>query len=110
MAYLGTTAGTSVQNPPRIIAPVDTARIGSSAGPIAARLWLYASTEANSTAAFVANYFTDAKAIGMRDGDVVIYVHRNSTVTTSAIVGMGVVGAVSTDGACLSTFSFMTST
>lgn len=110
MAYLGSTASSSVSNPPRIVAPMDVARIGSSAGPIGARLWLYASTEANSTAAFVANYFSDAKNIGMKDGDVVMYVHRNSTATSSAIVGFGVVGAVSTDGACLSTFSFLSST
>ena len=110
MAYLGTTAASSLQNPPRILAPMDSARIDSTAGPIHARLWLYASTGANSTDPFTANYFVDAKFIGMKQGDIMIYSHKNSTVATSSIVGMGIVGAVSTDGACLSTFSFMTST
>lgn len=110
MAYLGTTAASSIVNPPRILQPQDVARIGSSAGPIAARLWMYASTGANSTDPFVSNYFVDAYYIGMKEGDIVMYSHRNSTVTTSQIVGMGVLGAVSTAGACLSTFSFMTST
>jgi hypothetical protein len=110
MAYLGSTAASSISNPPRILAPMDTGRIGSSAGPIAGRLWLYTSTGANSSDPFTANYFSDALYIGMKEGDIVMYSHRNSTVTTSQIVGMGVVGAVSTAGACLSTFSFMTST
>ena len=110
MAYLGTTAASSIQNPPRIVAPMDVARIGSSAGPIAARLWVYASTGTNSTDPFTSNYFVDAYYIGMKQGDIVMYSHKNTTVATSSIVGMGVVGAVSTDGACLTTFSFMTST
>lgn len=110
MAYLGTTAATSIVNPPRILQPMDVARIGSSAGPIAARLWLYASTGSNSTDPFTANYFVDAYYIGMKQGDIVIYSHKNSTVDTSSIVGMGILAAVSTNGACLSTFSFMTST
>ena len=110
MAYLGTTAASSIVNPPRILAPMDVARIGSSAGPIGARLWLYASTGANSTDPFTSNYFVDAYYIGMKQGDIMIYSHKNSTVATSSIVGMGIVGAVSTDGASLTTFSFMTST
>lgn len=110
MAYLGTTAASSISNPPRCLQPQDVGRIGSSAGPIAGRLWTYTSTGANSSDPFTASYFVDAYYIGMKEGDIVIYSHRNSTVTTSQIVGMGILGAVTTAGACLSTFSFMTST
>lgn len=110
MAYLGTTAASSIVNPPRILQPQDVARIGSSAGPIGARIWAYGCTGANSTDPFTSNYFVDAYYIGMKQGDIVIYSHKNSTVSTSSIVGMGILGAVSTDGACLTTFSFMTST
>lgn len=108
MAYLGSTAASSVANPPRCYQPMDIARTVST--QLGGRVWAYACTESNSTAAFVANFFTDAKLIGMREGDIVIYAHRNSTAATSSIVGMGVLGAVTTDGACLTTFSFMTST
>jgi len=109
MAYLGTTAASSIVNPPRVVQPLDVARIGSSAGPLAARLWLYASTGTSSDP-FTANYFTDALQLGMKEGDIMLYVGRISTVASSAVLGMGVVGAVSTDGTQLSTWSFITST
>lgn len=109
MAYLGTTAASSISNPPRSLQPINDARIGSTAGPLAARLWLYASTGTSSDP-FTSNYFSDAQNLGMKEGDVVIYVGRTSTVTSSQVLGMGVVGAVSTDGTQLSTFSLITST
>lgn len=112
MAYLGTTAASSQVNPPRVLQPQDVGRIASSAGPLAARLWMYCSTEANTTAPYTAGFFSDGYQLGMKEGDVVICVNRSSTVTSSQTLSMGIVSSVSTTGGGtqLSTFSFMTST
>jgi hypothetical protein len=111
MSYLGTTAASSIMNPPRVVQPLDAARIGSSAGPLNARLWLYASTD-TSTNPFTAGWFVDGYQLGMKEGDVVICVGRTSTVTSSQWLGIGVVSSVSTTGGGtqLSTFSFISST
>ena len=109
MTYFGSTAASSVQNPPRILAPMDSARVGTTVFTVSARLWLYGSTGGSSDP-FTANFFSDAYYIGMKQGDIVLYAQQASTVASSQVLGMGVVGAVSTDGTQLSTFSFISST
>jgi hypothetical protein len=111
MAYIGTTSASSIANPPRPVAPLDQARIASTASPIAARLWLYAST-GTSTDPFTAGFFSDGYAIGMKQGDVVICVNQTSTVSSSQQLSIGVVSSVSSTGGGtqLSTFSFISST
>ena len=109
MAYIGTTSASSISNPPRALAPIDSARVASTGAPVAARLWLYGST-GGSTDPFTANFFSDAFYIGMKQGDIVIYAQQGSTVSSSQVLGLGVVGAVSTAGTQLSTFSFISST
>lgn len=113
MAYKGTTAGSSVggANPPMKISGgmggyVNT---GSTAQPVGMSLWFYGTTD-TSTAPFTANYFTDALSLGMRQGDVMIVSALMSTVSSSQQLYLGIVGAVSTDGAQLSTMSFISST
>ena len=109
MTYFGTTAGSSVANPPRAVQPVNSARLGTTVFELAGRLWLYASTGGSSDP-FTSNFFVDAYYIGMKQGDIVIYAQQASTVASSQVLGMGVVGAVSTAGTQLSTFSFISST
>lgn len=109
MAYIGTTAASSIANPPRPVAPLDAARIASTGSPMAARLWLYAST-GTSTDPFTSNFFVDGYYLGMKQGDVVICVNQTSTVASSQQLSLGIVGAVSTAGTQLSTFSFISST
>lgn len=111
MAYIGSTASSSVANPPQCVNPGvgAGARIASTACPIGLKLWLFGSTD-TSTSPFTANYFSDAKALGMKQGDIMLYVHMASTVASSQVLGMGVVGAVTTDGSQLSTWSLITST
>lgn len=127
MAYFGTTAGSSVSNPPRqLVAPfaVNPALAGSTEflstqGSTAANnanapggggggLWFYASTNL-TTDLTVANFFSDAFQIGMRAGDVVQGVQFTS-LGSSVITFMGAINSVSTAGASLSTGSLMTST
>lgn len=111
MAYLGSTQLSSIANPPRCITqlPAPGARVASTSTPLAQNIWFYGTTD-TSTSAFTANYFTDAKQLGMRQGDVMIYVGMTSTASSSQVLGFGVVGAVTTDGTQLSTWSFLTST
>lgn len=127
MAYYGTTAASSVSNPPRqLVAPFATnpalagsteylSTQGSTAGNNAnapggggGGLWFYAST--NLTTDLVAsNFFSDGFYLGMRAGDIVQgaqFSSLGSTVTTF----IGAIVSVSTAGASLSTGSLMTST
>lgn len=112
MAYLGTTASSSVANPPICVNPGigGSHRIASTGCPMGNRLWMYGSTEANSSSPFTANFFTDAKNLGMKQGDVVICINMATTVASSQVLSMGAVGAVTTDGTQLSTHSFISST
>jgi len=127
MSYFGTTAASSVSNPPRqLVAPFATnpAIAGSTMylstqGSTAANnpnapggggggLWFYAST--NLTTDLVAsNFFSDGFYLGMKPGDIVQgaqFTSLGSSVTTF----MGAIVSVTTAGASLSTGSLMTST
>lgn len=127
MAYYGTTAASSVSNPPRqLVAPFATnpalagsteylSTQGSTAGNNAnapggggGGLWFYASTNL-TTDLTASNFFSDGFYLGMRAGDIVQgaqFSSLGSTVTTF----MGAIVSVSTAGASLSTGSLMTST
>jgi len=113
MAYKGTTAGTSVggSNPPiRINGGLGGyLNTGSTAQPIGMGVWFHGTTD-TSTGPFVANYFTDAKQLGMKQGDIMFVSAQMSTVASSQQLYIGIVGAVTTDGAALSTMSFISST
>jgi hypothetical protein len=102
MSYNGSTAGSTLANPPILMAGIIGGRVlnnGSTIGGTGegsgGQLWLYTSTD-SSTAPFTANYFTDAKRLGMRAGDVVMQV--GATGSTFGI-SLNVLGAVSTAGA-----------
>lgn len=127
MAYFGTTAASSVSNPPRqLVAPfannpalagsteflstqASTAANNANApGGGGGGLWFYASTNL-TTDLTAANFFSDGFYLGMRAGDIVQgaqFSSLGSTVTTF----MGAIVSVSTAGASLSTGSLMTST
>lgn len=121
MAYLGTTAASSVSNPPiQLIggmgAGADSRIAGgstlyisndwkaSSAGTykqgqgFGQQLWMYHTTDMTS-AILAANYFSDAGVMGVRPGDVFIMVSQGSTVGSSQMLRIAVVSAVSTAGA-----------
>ena len=102
MSYNGSTAGSTLANPPNLMFAVMGGRVlnnGSTIGGTGAgsggQLWLYTSTD-SSTAPFAANYFTDAQRLGMRAGDVVLQV--GATGSTMG-VALSVLGAVSSAGA-----------
>lgn len=127
MAYSGTTAASSVSNPPRqLVAPFATnpAIAGSTmflstAGSTAANnpnapggggggLWFYASTNL-TTDLTAANFFSDGFYIGMRPGDIVQGA-QFSSLGSSVTTFIGAIVSVSTAGASFSTGSLITST
>lgn len=117
MAYSGSTAASSVANPPRQMVQSIAANQGttglttapSAPGAQGGGLWFYCST--NATTDIVASgFFTDGEALGMRPGDMVMgaqFTSAGSSVTTF----MGAVTGITTAGAAsLSTGSLVTST
>ncbi len=108
MGYVGSTAASSVSNP-----PIQVSR-GLAGGILGSTLqgtgeWFYSSTD-GTTVMESSTYFTDAFYLGMRQGDLVRGAAGASLGSTTPICYMGVLGVVSTAGAGLSTGGTMTST
>ena len=116
MAYSGTTAGSTLANPPMLMASAMGGKVlnngstlnGTGAG-MGANIWLYTSTDGTTIPlGSTGLYFSDAYYIGMRGGDVMFCV--GATGSTVGLV-IGVVGPVTTAGGyLLSTGSMITST
>jgi hypothetical protein len=109
MSYAGTTAATP--NPPTAISqPLTRGTTATGLGFTSNKpsLWFYSSTNL-TTDMTASNFFSDAFYIGMRQGDVVMGAQYTSA-NSSGIAFVGVVGAVTTAGAALSTGGTMTST
>ena len=118
MAYQGSTAASSVANPPRCLIskfagiPAST-QLSTAVGTNVYRdqggaVWLYASSH-GSTEVMDTNFFTDAKSIGIQPGDVLLG-YQWTTLGSSIVMYMGVFKSVSTAGANLSTGGTITST
>ena len=116
MSYSGSTASSSVANPPakvtqgiaaydRSSTALSTAIPGVKQG---ASLWLYNSTN-KTTDMTVANFFSDAYDIGIRPGDIVMGIQYSSAASSGVLFFGGITG-VSTSGAALSTGCTITST
>lgn len=99
MAYSGSTASSSLANPP--------VRIGGYVGAGAQTtawaanpprsVWAYFSSHSSTQLTDTA-FFSDAYYLGMRQGDIVMF---SCNTGSSASLGMGVLGAVTTAGAAL---------
>ncbi len=90
MAYSGTTAATTDRNPPinllSVMQPVQNT-YASVLSPTTAQstahyvggaaLWYYRSSD-SATIASSPGYFTDGLNLGMKTGDVMMYVHQSS--------------------------------
>lgn len=116
MAYYGSTAASSLANPPRLMfgamasLPETTGLSTATANQHlqGGQLWFYSSTNL-STDILASNFFTDGKALGMRPGDVVIG-NQFSSAGSSVQTFICSVTGVSTSGATLSTGASLTST
>jgi hypothetical protein len=95
MAYSGTTAASSLANPPILLTRglgtlVNAgAVIGSTVQPNVGGtgLWYYSSTD-GSTLLQAPGYFTDGRSLGMRNGDFMLI--AAATAVGSTVVGIGV--------------------
>lgn len=106
-AYSGSTAASSVANPPACISQPLT-RGSSALTGNKPQVWLYSSTNL-TTDLTSANFFSDAWYLGMRPGDIVMGTQYTSA-GSSVITFQGSIGSVTTAGAALSTGGTMTST
>ena len=111
MAYSGSTALSSAQNPPRNISAANiwgqrSTSVISSSKVRGQGLWMYATTD-GSTELVATTYFTDAYYIGMKEGDVVI---ATICTGTSSYVAMGIIGPVTTAGAGIPSTNMLSST
>lgn len=124
MAYLGSTQASSLANPPRLLmgtaafsgnvastvlstaVPSDGSR--SAYNVQGGNVWLYTSSH-GSTELMASNFFTDAKQLGMRPGDLLMGMQW-TTAGSSLVFYMGGIATVSTAGANLSTGGTITST
>lgn len=111
MAYYGTTAASTDRNPPicltgglgqpsrntynSVLSPSTAQSTAQYVG--GGNLWYYRSSD-SSTIASSPGYFTDGLQLGMKTGDVMMYVHQSSY-GTSPDLAMGVlVTSASTAG------------
>jgi len=114
MSYSGTTAASSVRNPP---IRIDSGQLsqrnrGESTGVAnGGALWMYTSSDPLATIT-ATGYFSDGGLLGMRNNDVVIAPTFSTESSTGQILFFGTVTGVSStsDVASLSTESFITST
>lgn len=101
MAYSGSTAASSVANPPICILPMGITPTNNASGNVlgsslqtttafsgGVQLWRYTSSDA-STLAQGAGYFTDGLSLGMRNGDIIFIVAQTS-LGTSPTMSIGV--------------------
>jgi hypothetical protein len=99
MAYNGSTAASSIANPPILIAK----GVGGGVNTLSTQgtgsgVWLYNSSN-GSTEFMAAGYFTDGSALGMRSGDLIMGVCCTGS---SANVYMGCLTVVASSGANIS--------
>lgn len=112
MSYVGSTAASTVANPPNRLdngllsqSQIDESTSVAEGGSV----WTY--TSSNLTTDLTAsNFFTDAKRLGMRNGDILISATYSTESSTGHILAIGMITGVSTSGANLSTGGTITST
>lgn len=117
MAYSGTTAATTLVNPPRrliggLATPPGTTGLSTAPtngpGGQGGSVWVYTSTNA-TTDITASNFFSDGYYLGMNPGDLVMGSQFTSA-GSSVISFWGAITGVSTSGASLSSGSLVTST
>ena len=97
MAYSGSTAGSTVANPPALVSSWLAGSTNTGSTLLTAyNQWMYVSTHTQAEAA-AAGFITDAQDLGMGLGDSVL-VHG----ATTYVISHHVVNAVSSTGATLS--------
>lgn len=116
MSYVGTTAASSVANPPvRIDSGLLSQRNRGESTSVSegGALWTYTSSNLTTDiTASAGGFFTDGGRLGMRNGDILISATYSTESSTGAILLIGVVSGVSSTGdtASISTEGWLSST
>jgi len=107
MSYSGSTAGSTLANPPVLISSGMSkialnmgSTINGAAKGSGTQLWLYTSTNSATEASSGTNsgqFFSDAYYLGMKNGDVVIMV--GATGATTVGIAIGVIQGITSTGA-----------
>ncbi len=99
MTYAGSTAASSLANPPmRVAGGLCGVSEQSTATGGGRGIWLYNSSHQTTGEMLGANFFTDAFYLGMKQGDIIM----GAICTGSSVsVYMAAIGAVTTAGAAL---------
>lgn len=117
MSYSGSTASSSVANPPRLLISAPIGAIPNTTGlstnqqtqpQQGGQLWFYSSTN-KTTDIYVSNFFTDGLKLGMRPGDM-LFMNSFTSAGSSVVTMIGTVTGVSTSGATLASGAQITST
>ena len=103
VTYNGTTAGTTSANPPVVVAQPMSGSFNNAPSLTGGRIWRYNSTNystdiSNGGTASI----TDAKALGMEAGDLILGV-TSTAASTVPFIWLGTVISVTTSGAYIST-------
>jgi hypothetical protein len=111
MSYSGSTAASTVANPPKRI---DNSLLSqrnireSTSVAEGGSLWTYTSTNALSDLQG-SSFFSDAANLGMRNGDVLISASYSTESSTGHVLILGMIAFDSTSAASLSTDAVITS-
>ena len=122
MSYSGTTAASTLANPPiNVFSPMNRivlnngSTINGTAGGSGAQIWIYTSTNSATEASSGTNsgaFFADGWNLGMRNGDVVFMIGATAATTLGLAIGViqgltstGAGGFISTGSQVSSTFS-----
>lgn len=100
MAYAGSTAASSIANPPRCLTAGMWGARSTGCLPSSVHgqnVWLYNTTD-SSTDLCTANWFSDGKVLGMHEGDLIMGAF---TTGSSAAAYIGIIGAVTTAGCAI---------
>lgn len=112
MAYSGSTAASTVANPPtRVDSGLLSMRNIRESTSVAegGGLWVYNSSNLTTDMA-AASFFSDAANLGMRNGDILISATYSTESSTGHILVIGMIAFDSTTAASLSTDATITST
>jgi|DEB0MinimDraft_3_1074331.scaffolds.fasta_scaffold124800_2 hypothetical protein len=112
MAYSGSTAASTVANPPKRISMGGlTARNlrESTSVDEGCQLWFYNSSHLTTDLA-ASSFISDAAKLGMRNGDILLAVQASTGGSTTTAFAIGVIEFDSTNAASLTTACALTST
>ena len=99
MSYSGTTAASTLRNPPtKIAGSIGVSTVNTSSGLGGGSLWLYKTSD-ESTNLISTGYFTDGRLLGMKSGDILM-ASISSGSSVGLLIGVIACATATTNYAC----------